>query len=109
MFKNELTQETNSIIKFIEDKLNNSTDDYLPKEINHLIYDQTVKLEKVLFQNKAIIFLDRIKCGNWMDNYLDDEQERNIFDEMDPETTVGKLVCVNNEYFGHLATEILKK
>ena len=108
-FNDELTHETNSIIKQIENKLNITTDEYLSKEINDLLYEQTLKLERVIFQNRTLIFLDRSKCCHFIDDFNDNEEERNLFDEMDPNTTVGKLVCVYNEYFGYLATEILKK
>lgn len=110
-YASELQAETQESIKTIENKLTNQLDEYLIKEISDLIYDQITKLQKVLFLNKSVIFLDRSKCYHMADNNNTDEESenKNLFDEMDPDTTVGKLICINNEYFGQRAINILKK
>lgn len=66
-------------------------------DIQHLIYSLRIEMECLLFMNKSIIFLDRNKCLN-----------SKIFDQLDKQTAVGKLIIITNVYFSIQSIEILK-
>lgn len=83
--KNEELAETN------EQKLNSN-------ELNNLLLEYKIKIEKKLFNNKTIIFLDKT---------LNKSQE--LFHKMEQETTVGKLIIITNDYLGLDAASIINK
>lgn len=97
-FSKQIQNETNELIEKIENKLNENKSVDL-NEINGLIYDQVQKLERILFQNKFMVFLLRTQCL----------YTKSICESMDFHTTVGKLVIITNEYLGRLSTYNLKK
>ena len=66
-------------------------------DIQHLIYSLRIEMECLLFMNKSIMFLDRNKCLN-----------SKIFDQLDKQTAVGKLIIITNVYFSIQSIEILK-
>lgn len=91
----------------------------LYEEIIELIDDVLFTIGKILFLNKTIIFLDRAEYtkieaeSSTTPNHLDlmeDElfffgkrqfKELKQFSQMDINKTIGKLLIINNEYFGH--------
>lgn len=80
--------------------ITNESIQIISSEDEDLIYKQIVKLESVLFLNKTVFFLDKSKCN---------EDLLQIFSLMDPNTTVGLLLFIKNEYFGTKGTDLIKK
>lgn len=119
----EPASESNEIVKLTEIKLDHFNDD-LFAEISDLIYDETYRIEKILFLNKTIVFLDKSKCkqidlmisddlSNHSTNVSEDSNESfnedvNLFYYMNNKTTAGKLIIIKNEYFGKRTLSILK-
>ncbi len=68
--------------------------DDLEQEISDLIHEQMFKIEKILFMNKTIMFLERTK-----------PKDRHL----ETDITVGKLVIVTNEYIGKRCRSIIKR
>lgn len=66
-------------------------------ETDQLIEKLKYKMERILFMNMTIIFLERNKCQN-----------KEIFEELDEETTVGKLILITNEYFSNASVSVIK-
>ena len=64
------------------------------KYAKNLIYDETFKIEKILFLNQTLVFLDESTC-----------RIKNVFNK----SSVGKLLLIRNEYFGQKSIEYLKK
>jgi hypothetical protein len=104
----ELTNQIAEQIKQISKKINDFThlgegydDESLFNEINLQIYDNLFQIEKYLFRNQCIYFVDREKC------------ESNKYGRMliglDYKTTAGKLVIVTNEYFSTNTLDMLTK
>jgi hypothetical protein len=95
-FKKKKTNVFNDVIsdqvKFIELNLNDFNLD-----IQSLIDETIYKIEKELFLNKTLIFLDESKC------------QTDILQNFNTENTVGKLVFINNEYFDQNDLELIKK
>ena len=71
--------------------------DELILEISVSLEELRVKLEEILFLNSTIIFLN--KHGSPNDK---------IFNDLESDTTVGKLVLVRNQYFTRANLEILR-
>lgn len=67
-------------------------------EVSNLIYEETYKIEKMLFLNQTMMFLDKT---NWND--------ASLFDVMNTKTTFGKIYFVQNEYFGKQTLGYIKK
>jgi hypothetical protein len=100
----DLTNQIAEQIKEISHKMNdlgNGVDESLFNEINFQIYDNLFQIEKYLFRNQCIYFVDREKC------------ESNKYGRMliglDYKTTAGKLVIVTNEYFTTNTLDMLTK
>jgi hypothetical protein len=100
----DLTDQIAEQIKEISHKMNdlgNGVDESLFNEINFQIYDNLFQIEKYLFRNQCIYFVDREKC------------ESNKYGRMliglDYKTTAGKLVIVTNEYFTTNTLDMLTK
>jgi hypothetical protein len=100
----DLTNQIAEQIKEISHKMNdlgNGVDEFLFNEINFQIYDNLFQIEKYLFRNQCIYFVDREKC------------ESNKYGRMliglDYKTTAGKLVIVINEYFTTNTLDMLTK
>lgn len=117
----ELDEEKMSLIEM---KLESYNED-LYAEINDLIYDETYKIEKILFLNKTMVFLDRTRISlisddhssanslSFNQNVSDDSNESfnedvNLFYYMNSKTTCGKLIYITNQYFGKRTLPILK-
>lgn len=89
--------EIKETIKVIENELNLGTRDF--SRLEDLIYDQKYKLEKMLLMNQSLIFIARDQCR------LDD-----LFAKMDLNVTFGKLILVQNEYYGRKGVDyVLRK
>lgn len=76
----------------------NDSDEDSFLETANLIYEEIYKIEKILMMNKTLVFLDK---SNWTDTSL--------FDFMNNRISFGKLLCIQNEYFGSQSIGILKK
>lgn len=77
-----------------------------------LIHDEIMKCERILFKNKTYAFLEQNKYKANLANRIecyDVENERCLFDRMNKDTTIGKLLIVSNEYLGKNAIDILLK
>lgn len=66
-------------------------------EIENLIYDETFNLEKIILLNKTMIFLDE-SC-----------KVENLFNKMDYLCTAGKLLVIQNEYFGKRGLNLISE
>lgn len=92
----QITDQTEQLINLVESNfINNNIKEDILKE---LIDGQILKLEKILFLNKLMIFLHR-KNGHYTI----------LCKKLDHRTTVGKLIYITNEYLGKKCVEILKK
>lgn len=87
-FNKEFQQAVLQTIAQIEDDLTKGQD---------LIAECISKIEKELFMNKTITFLDESKT------------ELDIFDELDLDASVGKLLIVNNQYFSSNELKLIKQ
>lgn len=105
----ETSQETKENLQLIENKLKNlanlfnqniTNEKYEQEidEINDLIYDERLKIEKILFLNKTIIFFNKTNC-----------KHNNLLGKLESEIAVGKLLVISNEYFGEKGIEFLKR
>lgn len=99
-FEASLTRDTNEKLKIIKTILNDLSETNLKskevvQEISDLIYNESIKLERVLFQNKTILFIRR-------DNSLE-----HLFTKTNPNTTFGKLIMVNNAYLGKRINDLI--
>lgn len=109
--KSNISTESNlATIGFTKQKLSElnqkyslDTVDTLCHDINNIIQSEKIKIEKSLFKNKSIIFFNKFKSR---DNILFNNNMQNL---MDPDTTVGKLIIVNDEYFSKDDLVFLKK
>lgn len=97
-FNPNVNKELSETITLIETKLQNLTTKEDAKEINELIYDNVYQLEKIIFINKTITFVDKKIC-----------KLCELFNEMDVKITFGKLLIVNNQYFGKRGLNFLTK
>lgn len=61
------------------------------------ISEEKSRLEKVLFNRKTILFLNKRESP-----------DISLFDEMDTESTVGILIIITNEYFSNSYVKLLK-
>lgn len=68
--------------------------DELEQEISDLIHEQMFKIEKILFMNKTIMFLEKTK-----------PKDKHLANDL----TVGKLVFITNEYIGKRCRSIIKR
>ncbi len=71
--------------------------DELICDINFSLEQLRAKMEQILFLNSTIIFLNKNASTN-----------DKIFNDLDSDTTVGKLVLIRNQYFTRANIEILK-
>jgi len=93
-FQKEFQQEMSELISLIaSDLIRKKADNVL----DDLISQNILKIEKELFLNKTIVYLDESKM------------ERNIFDEIDLETTAGKLLIINDQYLSSNELQLLKE
>jgi hypothetical protein len=93
-FQKEFQQEMSELISLIaSDLIRKKADNVL----DDLISQNILKIEKELFLNKTIVYLDESKT------------ERNIFDEIDLETTAGKLLIINDQYLSSNELQLLKE
>ncbi len=93
-FQKEFQQEMSELISLIaSDLIRKKVDNVL----DDLISQNILKIEKELFLNKTIVYLDESKT------------ERNIFDEIDLETTAGKLLIINDQYLSSNELQLLKE
>lgn len=95
------TKETVKAIQLIKEKINYLSVKELKQDENNedfssyildiedLIYDATVYLERTLFLNKTMVFLE--EKTNKVDK---------LFSQMDDSSSAGKLLLITNEYFG---------
>jgi hypothetical protein len=67
-------------------------------EIECILSDTKNKMENILFMNKTILFLSKKNC---------DFSE--IFKELNPDTMVGKLIIVTNQYFNSFDIDTIKR
>ncbi len=72
-----------------EDDGENGKLDDLIMEIEDLIYDETNRLERIIFLNKTMIFLEE-----------NNSKLNDCFNKMNYLTSAGKLIFITNEYFG---------
>lgn len=70
------------------------------QEIDDMIYDQTHKLERILMQNKTVLFLEESNCLC---------EAKKVFSRMNYLNTVGKLFVITNDYFGKRGLDILTR
>ncbi len=97
-FSSEITNELNETIKLIEDKLNNLVYREDVIDLSEIIYENIYKLEKIIFQNKTITFIDKLQCKLY-----------ELFNEMDAKIAFGKLLVVENYYFGKRGLNFLTR
>lgn len=78
-------------------------------EITDLINEEIIKLERILFMNKTIIFLESQKFKSNLMNTFKDEfgNHKCLIDKLDIDSSFGKLLIVNNQYLGKQAIDIL--
>ena len=67
-------------------------------ELNELIYEKTYLLEKIIFNDRTITFVEKANC-----------KLCEVFNEMDVKITFGKLIIVKNYYFGKRGLNFLTK
>jgi DNA-binding TFAR19-related protein (PDSD5 family) len=92
----QITDQTEQLINLVESNfINKKIEEDILKE---LIDGEILKLEKILFLKKLMIFLHR-KNGHYAI----------LCKKLDHRTTVGKLIYITNEYLGKKCVEILKK
>lgn len=82
-FNDFLAYKANEKLKLVELKLTSDN-----RELLKVIQEEIFKLERVIFLNRTIFFIDRIHFSNF-----------DSFKRMNAETTVGKLIICKNEYF----------
>ena len=84
-----------------EQKKEDSSDDSEEfQEINDLIYDERIKVEKILFLRKTMFFLSKTDAS---------EENKQLFSELKTNETSGILILIENEFFGSQAIEFFKK
>ena len=88
------TKQTSDLINLIETELKNEEID--EQSIKNRIYDEILKLEKVLFLNKLMVFLPK------QQGYY------SVCKRLDMNTTVGILIYITNDYLGRITIEALK-
>lgn len=88
------TKQTSELINLIETELKNEEID--EQSIKNRIYDEILKLEKVLFLNKLMVFLPK------QQGYY------SVCKRLDMNTTVGILIYITNDYLGRITIEALK-
>lgn len=80
----------------LNEEIENDEDSF--NQISNFIYEEFHKIEKLLFLNRTLFFLDK---ENWINTSL--------FDKMNVKTTFGKFILVQNEYFGNQSMSLFKK
>jgi hypothetical protein len=86
-----------SVKELKQDENNEDFSSYI-LDIEDLIYDATVYLERILFLNKTMVFLE--EKTNKVDK---------LFNEMDNLSSAGKLLFITNEYFGKRGLSLITK
>ena len=130
-FNYEITNKTLKRIKYIEKKLEelcrygiienkfseeNPSYEDLFDYISSLIYDEKKNIEKIIFLNKTLIYLDASEiCKTEKDNfsYLDNsdsdsDTSEELIELNDSEILVGMIFFIENDYIGEKGIEYLK-
>jgi hypothetical protein len=92
---NNISDENSSSaqrIKQIEVKLNNLNENMPNSALEQLLHDEFIKLEKIVFQNKCLL-------------YFDDRNGTELMRDL-PCFYIGKLIYVSNEYFDQEKVEL---
>jgi hypothetical protein len=132
-FNYEITTKTAKRIKFIEKKLEDLyryriSEKIFPEEddvsyedfdyINSLIYDEKTNIEKIIFLNKTLLYLDinEIKTEKDNSSYFDNSESESdasnsdgLIELDDSEILVGMILFIENDYIGEKGIEYLKK
>lgn len=101
--------------------------------ISSVIYDEKIQIEKIVFLNKTLLFLNKNEvnlnkrnreekesvAGDATEDasYLDDvdsqsedeDKERSLFDYYDSDTLVGIVLNIENDFIGHRGFDYFKK
>lgn len=93
-----LGHQVQDLIDLIETRIKNLKSKEDVNEINELIYEKLYELEKIVFMNKTITFVEKSEC-------LISE----LFSEMEVKVSFGKLIIVTNEYLGKRGLNFLTK
>ena len=98
---NEATDSTSEAIKFLEGSLKrykelSSTE---IDQLDELLYQETNRIKKILFQNKSLIFFDR----------QHQQKDILIFNKMKNNIFFGKLIFVKDQYIGDMGLDYLNK
>ena len=96
-FQKEFQHEMSKLISYIETDLIQHKKTENNENLEDLICENILKLERELFLNKTIVYLDESKT------------ERNFFQYIDFETTAGKLVIISDQYFSTNELQLLKE
>ena len=91
------TEQIDSFEKSLFEAIKSNKQESLQR-VKELIYGYTFKLERIVFRNKTLIFIERSKS-----------KHEHLFLKMNPCTTAGKLILVTNEYLGRRGLEMLKE
>jgi hypothetical protein len=78
----------------IEINLKSNKVEKIIDEMAYLVNDQIIEIETILFNKKKMLFIDISKVNG---TKYSDEKE------------TSKLIFINNEYFGRLGTDLIKK
>ena len=78
----------------IEINLKSNKVERIIDEMTYLVNDQLLKIESILFNSKKMLFIDISKVNG---TKYSDEKE------------TSKLIFINNEYFGRIGTDLIKK
>jgi len=102
-FNTILSQEIIQKIKFIDRiikqlSLNLEDQSTQIKYVCNLVYDEIFKIEKIIFLNQTLMFLDETKC-----------KIKNLFNKFTSKSSAGKLLVIRNEYFGKKSIDYLQK
>jgi hypothetical protein len=97
-FSADVANETVEAITQIDSKIQTLMTKEDVIELNELIYEKTYLLEKIIFNDRTITFVNKAKC-----------KLCEIFNEMDVKITFGKLIIVHNYYFGKRGLNFLTK
>lgn len=135
-FNYEITQRTHERIKLIEKKFDELEHtkmlDYDFNEVNQdiqylsgLIYDEKTKIEKIIFLNKTLIYLNKLEMlfddddGLFYFNSDSETEDEQLYDCIFDNTKcskddefdliVGKIIFIENDFIGDQGIEYLKK
>lgn len=89
-----------------------NTIEHLCQEIQELIQDEKLKIERILFRNRTITFMNKLRLSDnlFLTDYDSKKKETvRLFDKMDLDVTVGKLIIINDDYLSKDDISMLKK